>query len=205
MTETPRRLTARGAATRDRIVEAAAQLFYERGVRQTGNEDIRREAGVSGSQLNHFFASREDLVRAVLARRTAEAAAPERIAGLGRPATLPALREWADQYVEHWQDRLGGCRVGSIAAETLKSGYALDDDVADAFEQWRTALETGLSALRENGELAPDADVENLSLVLLTSLQGGLLLTQARQDVAPLRAALDAALATVERAADPAD
>jgi TetR/AcrR family transcriptional regulator, transcriptional repressor for nem operon len=62
-------------------------------------------------------------------------------------------------------------------------------------------LETGLSALRENGELAPDADVENLSLVLLTSLQGGLLLTQARQDVAPLRAALDAAVATVERAA----
>ncbi|GLZ52130.1 TetR/AcrR family transcriptional regulator [Actinomycetospora sp. NBRC 106378] len=200
MTEVVRRLTARGAATREKIVAAAAQLFYEQGVRNTGNEDIRREAGVSGSQLNHFFATREDLVRAVLARRTAEAADPQRIPGLGRPATRAALRDWADEYVDHWRDRLGGCRVGSIAAETLKSGFALDEDVAGAFEQWRAALEAGLVALRENGELAPDADVGNLALVLLASLQGGLFLTQALRDVAPLEAALGAALEAVDRA-----
>lgn len=204
MTEGTRRLTARGAATRERIVGAAARLFYERGVRNTGNEDIRREAEVSGSQLNHFFATREDLVRAVLDRRTAEASDPGRIPGLGRPATLAALRDWADEYVEHWQDRLAGCRVGSIAAETLKSGFSLDDEVAGAFERWRAALEAGLLALREHGELVPDTDVRELSLVLLAALQGGLLLTQAQQDVAPLRAALGAAVATVERAGAPA-
>jgi TetR/AcrR family transcriptional regulator, transcriptional repressor for nem operon len=201
MTGSPRQLTPRGVATRERIVTAAGRLFYERGVRQTGNEDIRREAGVSGSQLNHFFANREELVRAVLARRAGDAADPARIPGLGRPATLAALREWADEFVEQWRERLGGCRVGSLAAEALKSGFALDDDVAGAFEQWRSALEAGLRAMRDGEELAADADVAALSLVLLTSLQGGLLLTQALRDVAPLEAALGAAVDTVTRAA----
>jgi len=33
-----------------------------------------------------------------------------------RPATLSALQEWADDYVREWVDRLGGCKVGAIAA-----------------------------------------------------------------------------------------
>ena len=117
-----------------------------------------------------------------------------------RPATLAALREWADEYVEEWRDRLNGCKVGSIAAEILKGGFSVQNDVATAFEQWRAALEAGLISIQDNGELPADADVKALSLVLLTSLQGGLLLTQASQDVAPLKAALDAAVEVVIRA-----
>jgi TetR/AcrR family transcriptional repressor of nem operon len=201
MTIAERALTAKGAATRERIVDAAAGLFYEHGVTETGNDDIRREARVSGSQLNHYFANREQLVKAVLDRRAAAAADPSRVPGIGRPATLDAWQDWADEYVDEWAERLGGCRVGSIAGETLKSAFSVQADVAAAFERWRSVLETGLSALRENGELKPAADVERLSLVLLASLEGGLLLTQAMRDPAPLQAALDAAVATIRREA----
>ncbi|MGT2425829.1 TetR/AcrR family transcriptional regulator [Amnibacterium kyonggiense] len=201
MANTGRVLTPKGAATRDRIVSAAADLFYEHGVSETGNEDIRREARVSGSQLNHYFTNREELVRAVLDRRAMAAADPGPVAGLGRPATLDAVQEWADDYVRDWTDRLGGCRVGSLAAETLKSGFSLDDDVAAAFERWRSTLEEGLLALRDHGALRPEADVARLSLVLLAALQGGLLLTQVTRDPAALRASLDAAVETVRREA----
>lgn len=194
-----RTLTPKGAATRERIVDAAAALFYANGVTETGNEDIRREARVSGSQLNHYFANREELVRAVLDRRATAAADPARIPGLGRPATLDALQEWADDYVREWTDRLHGCRVGSLAAETLKSAYAVEQDVVVAFERWRAALEQGLDALRSSGALRPDADARRLSLVLLAALQGGLLLTQVSRDPEPLRASLDAAVQAVRR------
>lgn len=198
MSTTERVLTPKGAATRGRIVEAAAALFYARGVTETGNEDIRREAHVSGSQLNHYFANREELVRAVLEHRSVAAADPARIPGLGRPATLEALQDWADDYVREWGERLQGCRVGSLAAETLKSTYAVAEDADAAFERWRAALEQGLDALRTSGAIRADADTRRLSLVLLAALQGGLLLTQVTRTPAPLRASLDAAVAAVQ-------
>ncbi|HEY2690667.1 MAG TPA: TetR family transcriptional regulator, partial [Streptosporangiaceae bacterium] len=46
---TERRLTRRGRETRERIVAAAAELIFERGVAETTLEDIRAAAGVSGS------------------------------------------------------------------------------------------------------------------------------------------------------------
>ena len=60
------RLTAKGERTRARIVEAAAGLIYERGVAGTSLDDIRSAAGVSGSQLSHYFAGKDELVQAVI-------------------------------------------------------------------------------------------------------------------------------------------
>lgn len=51
-----------------------------------------------------------------------------------------------------------------------------------------------MAALRERGELRDDADPDRLALATLAALQGGLLLTQIRRDIAPLQAALDAAI-----------
>ena len=51
-------LTPKGERTRGRIVDAAARLIYERGVAGTTLENIRSAAGVSGSQLSHYFTKR---------------------------------------------------------------------------------------------------------------------------------------------------
>ena len=63
---TERRLTRRGRETRERIVAAAAELIFERGVAETTLEDIRAAAGVSGSQVYHYFEDKQALVRAVI-------------------------------------------------------------------------------------------------------------------------------------------
>ena len=63
---TERRLTRRGRETRERIVSAAAELIFERGVAETTLEDIRAAAGVSGSQVYHYFEDKQALVRAVI-------------------------------------------------------------------------------------------------------------------------------------------
>ena len=63
---TGRRLTRRGRETRERIVAAAAELIFERGVAETTLEDIRAAAGVSGSQVYHYFEDKQALVRAVI-------------------------------------------------------------------------------------------------------------------------------------------
>ncbi|MGH3070312.1 MAG: TetR/AcrR family transcriptional regulator, partial [Streptosporangiaceae bacterium] len=63
------RLTPKGERTRARIVDAAAQLIYERGVAGTTLEDVKAAAEVSGSQLSHYFADKDGLVQAVIDRQ----------------------------------------------------------------------------------------------------------------------------------------
>src|SRR6266576_2281875 len=59
-------LTRKGTQTRQKIVAAAAGLILEQGVAGTTLEEVRAEAGVSSSQIYHYFADKEALVRAVV-------------------------------------------------------------------------------------------------------------------------------------------
>src|SRR5213078_2731153 len=94
----PRPLTARGAATRSRIVEAAADLIYAHGVERTSLDDVIAETGVSKSQLYHYFADKDALVLEVIARQT------ERVLDAQSPHlealdSLSALKAWRDAIV----------------------------------------------------------------------------------------------------------
>src|ERR1700758_5224439 len=60
------KLTPKGARTRTRIVEEAAALIHERGVATTTLEDVKVAAGVSGSQMYHYFPDKNELVQAVI-------------------------------------------------------------------------------------------------------------------------------------------
>ena len=66
----PRPPTARGAATRARIVGAAADLVYRRGASATSLEDIMEASATSKSQLYHYFADKDALMRAVIELQT---------------------------------------------------------------------------------------------------------------------------------------
>src|SRR3954465_10830871 len=105
----PQKLTGKGQATRARILEHAAELIYAKGVHATNNEQLRRAAGVSGSQLNHYFPTKESLVLAVIARQAGRGPTfprEERFTGFGN---LDALREWADFYVGYERAYQEGC------------------------------------------------------------------------------------------------
>jgi TetR/AcrR family transcriptional repressor of nem operon len=54
--------------------------------------------------------------------------------------------------------------------------------------------------MRSAGTLRPDTDPEKLALSTFAALQGGLLLTQTMQSIAPLEAALDGALTNLHAA-----
>lgn len=194
----PPKLTARGRATRERIIMAAADLIYEQGVQNTNNEQIRQAAGVSGSQLTRHFPTKESLVRAVIASRADAIVALHKIPQLGRLDTFEALHLWADSYIERQDMCRGGCSFGSLAGEAMKADDAVRPDVAEGFERWEDLFRAGLRAMRERGDLRADADPDQLTHLLMAAFQGGMLLDQAAGDVTPLRDALYGALAYVE-------
>ena len=200
----PRKLTAKGRATRARIVAAAAELVFAHGVARTGIDDVRRQAGVSASQLYHYFTDKDDLVRAVIAHQTdgiLDAQQPL----LDHLDSIEALERWRDLLVDLQEQRhcQGGCPIGSIAAELADDDPLARADLAAGFERWEAPIRAGLARMRERGDLRADTDTDALALALLAALQGGLVLTQTRRSTEPLRAALDAMIAHV-RASAPA-
>jgi len=194
MTTEPK--TRRGRASRGRIVEAAADLMFARGVRGTSLDDVLAVAGVGKGQFYHYFADKDALVRAVIARLAA------RILDGQRPA-LDALDSWAA--IAAWFDLLvtsqeghgcvGGCPLGSLASELADQDEAARADLVAAFDRWEGYLARGLDQMRARGELRAAADPAALAATAMASIQGGLLLAQTRRDVRALRLALDGALA----------
>jgi TetR/AcrR family transcriptional regulator, transcriptional repressor for nem operon len=191
-------LTRKGQATRERILQAATELIARHGVAGTGTEDVRKAAGVSGSQLYHYFDSKQALIRAVISRQADAPPVPGQPI-MGALDSFDALRAWADAAIEHQEENggRGECTLGTLAGELVPADEASRADLSDGFLRWQGLLQEGLSAMRDRGELRPDTDLDELSLVLLTALQGGSLLGQTLRDAAPLRAAMNAALAYV--------
>jgi TetR/AcrR family transcriptional repressor of nem operon len=193
------RLTRKGQATRDRIVEAAAGLMFCQGVAGTTTEQVQAAAGVSASQIFHYFADKGALVRAVIAYQT-EAVLTAQQPLLARLDSMDALRAWADLYVstEEQLGYEGGCPLGSLGSELAETDAAARQDVERGFARWEEAIRDGLRAMYARGDLRRSADPDALALALLTALQGGLLMTKIRRDPAPLRTVLDVVLAHIE-------
>ena len=190
-----RTFTAKGLATRERIVDVAAALMYSGGVARTSWEDVQNGAGVSASQLYHYFGDKQGLVRAVIARQT-RAILESQHPHLASLDSLEALRAWRDLLVEgrrRIQCR-GGCPLGRLAGELFEAHPECRDDLVDGFDRWEGAIREGLSAMHTRGDLRRSADPDRLATALLAAIQGGLVLSQVHRSVDPLEAALDTML-----------
>ena len=195
---TPRRLTTRGAATRERIVAAAAAEIFKRGVAGTTLDHIKAAAEVSSSQLYHYFADKDALVMAVVEHQ-AQAVLDSQEPLLSQLDSLDALRAWRDHLVAH-QYRVrcaGGCPLGTLGGELAETDPAARTEVAAGFYRWEAAIRHGLTAMHQRGDLAAEADPERLATATLAALQGGLMLTQITRKTSPLEAALDEMLAHI--------
>src|ERR1700733_11788905 len=95
-TQRTHRLTPKGARTRAKIVDAAAKLIHQQGVAGTTLEDVRAAAEVSGSQLSHYFAGKDELVQAVIDHQSDVIVANQELADLG---TVDGIRAWRDMVI----------------------------------------------------------------------------------------------------------
>jgi AcrR family transcriptional regulator len=185
--------TRRGRASRDRLVEVAAQSVVAHGIHQLRLDEVLSTAGSSKSQMYHYFQDRDGLVEAAVSYRCAEVldrlgAVFESVGSVGELASV--LTAFADEYAEH----LAGCPIGTLASELTAGPEPARRVVLDAFASWESFLAQALARIRDAGELRSDADPSTLATGLLAALEGGMFLSQLRRDATPLRAALTAGL-----------
>jgi AcrR family transcriptional regulator len=170
--------------------------MYERGVNGTSLDDVRKATGVSGSQISHYFEDKQDLTRQVIRARTDFVMAFHGQRQFGQLSSLASLRAWADACSKHARlDYMRrGCRYGSLTGELLEADDSVLDVLAAGYDRWLEVFEDGLCAMRERGDLLPDADPRHLAVALLAAHQGGALVTLVTRSVEPFRVAADAAV-----------
>lgn len=169
------RLTAKGRATRDRIVQAAAQLIVDEGLSAANMENVRRAASVSGSQLAHYFADKSALIRAVIRRQIGVVLDFHRQPKLGGLETFDDFERWIDLNMRYLRriGYVGTPTYHALAAQLAKSDDSTRATLAAGYWQWIELFQRAIQGMKDRGALTADADPRRLALVIVSAHQGG--------------------------------
>jgi AcrR family transcriptional regulator len=177
----PREIASAATPTaRERILEAAYELFSQRGTRAVGTEEVLEKAGVARATLYRHFRSKDDLVLAFLQRReqrwTRELVEAEaRRRGSTPREQLLAIFDVFGEWFE--QDEFEGCSfinvllevgdrdspIGNASAAHLEyirtivrrlAEEAGIEDAAEFAESWHILMKGSIVAAAEGDALA---------------------------------------------------
>ncbi|WP_306192801.1 MULTISPECIES: TetR/AcrR family transcriptional regulator [unclassified Streptomyces] len=193
------KLTAKGRATRGRIVEGAAEVLRERGVTGATLDDIMARTRTSKSQLFHYFPAGKDELLLAVARFEADQVIEDQQPHLGRLDSWEAWERWRDVVVERYEAQGDHCPLGSLFFQIGRSTPGARAIVIELMRRWQEGLAAGIRALQAAGRLPSDVDVDARAAALLAAIQGGVSILLSTGRSAHLRAALDQGIADLRR------
>jgi TetR/AcrR family transcriptional repressor of nem operon len=182
--------SAKAAATRDQILDAAGRLIHLRGYHNTSLDDVLRESGVGKGNFYYYFKSKEGLGYAIIDRvvqgfleRTLEPAFADTEAD-----PVEQIHAFLDRIVEIHRRRncVGGCPMGNLASELSDVHEGFRQRLAEIFDHWRVKLADALERGRRRGRLRADLDAAGAAGFVVASLEGAILMAKVTRDIAVL-------------------
>jgi TetR/AcrR family transcriptional regulator, transcriptional repressor for nem operon len=172
--------------TRDRLVNSARYLFWERGYAGTSMADLLAHAEVNSGSFYHFFESKEALLREVL----------EGYLFALRPMIVDPAYAQTDNPVERifailagYRERIlitdsqYGCPLGRLALEIDPENRPAHALIAKNFQGWIGAVRECVEQLRPR--LPRGTDLDALATYVLAIMEGGVMLSRSYGSVEP--------------------
>ena len=186
----------RGAATRQRILRTAADLFHKQGVGATSPDEILEASRAGKGQFYHYFGSKEGLVHQVVLGYI------EAGESGGGPVNYE-VRSWDDLerwFVAHIELQkhfrmLRGCPFGTIGHGVNEKDELIRQDLSHLFEVMKNKLRAFFIAEQAQGKLTADADTERMADFCIAAVQGAMLMGKVKRSPLPVEAAVKEALA----------
>ena len=172
--------------TRERLIDSARYLFWERGFAGTSMADLLAHAGVNSGSFYHFFESKEALLRAVL---------DGYLHGLRPMVVDPAFAKTEEPVgrifaiLEGYRGRIlqtecrYGCPLGRLALEIDPENRPAHKLIAENFQGWIAAVRECVTQMKNR--LPRNTDPEALSTYVLTVMEGGVMLSRSYGSVEP--------------------
>jgi len=165
-------------ATRERIIESATQLFHQHAYQAVGINAICESAGVVKGSFYHFFASKDDLLEAVIEQQSRQVMAAFATASSsaddGRSRVLAFLSQWLDlaDQQKAVTGRVLGCGLGVLASELSATKAGTAALLNQHLQNWQSALETSIREGIADGSITPSVDPALSAATLLAVIQG---------------------------------
>jgi TetR/AcrR family transcriptional repressor of nem operon len=172
--------------TRDRLINSARFLFWERGFAGTSMADLLAHAQVNSGSFYHFFESKEALLRDVL-EGYLHALRPMVIDPAFAQTDEPVERIFA--ILEGYRGRIlqtgcqYGCPLGRLALEIDPENRPAHKLIAQNFQGWIDAVRECVEELKDR--LPRGTDREALATYVLVVMEGGVMLSRSYGSVDP--------------------
>jgi AcrR family transcriptional regulator len=177
-----------GLSPRERIVRSAAELIQAQGVSGTGLREIVARAAAPRGSLQHYFPDGKDQLVGEALLWSGESAGRRVRRVLERldspsPGGLFAgvVSGWRRHFLTKGFDM--GCPLVAAAADVAADNDDLRPIIDEAFDRWHRPFEDGLVATG-----VPASRAASLAVLAISALEGAIVLSRIRRDVAPLDA-----------------
>lgn len=199
------RLTAKGAATRQRIIEGAAAEIREHGATATTLDDVRARTGTSKSQLFHYFpGGKEELLLAV-ARFEADQVIADQQPQLGDLTSWHAWRAWRDTVVARYRGQGQHCPLNMLVSQLGRSTPGAQAVLTELLNTWQGEITEGIRAMQVQGKIGKHVDADRSAAALLAGVQGGVVVMLSTGRTTHLEAALDLGIQQLQDSVLPHD
>src|SRR6267154_1358415 len=181
-------LVRKGEQTRQEIIRKAAPIFNQRGYDGAALSDLMRATGFEKGGIYRHFSSKEALAAEAFDyawRETLDA----RIHDLGTISnTVDRLKQLVANFVERRGTIPGGCPLLNTAIDTDDGNSVLRERARKALRGWRSYVVSIVSAGIEAREIQPRVDPKKLATLIISSLEGAIMLYRLERSAEALRA-----------------
>ncbi len=184
-------LTAKGRATRQRIIEGAAAEIRGRGVALTTLDDVMARTHTSKGQLFHYFPGGKEQLLLAVAALESQMVLDDQQPHLGALTSWAAWQRWRDCVVDRYRRQGQNCPIAVLMSEIGRTTPGAEAVTAELIVQWSGAIAAGIRSMQEQGKVADSVNAERAAAALLAGIQGGVGIMLATGDLTYLEAALD--------------
>lgn len=174
----------KGEQTKEYILQKAAQLFNERGYYAASMSDIMAVTGMEKGGIYNHFKSKDDLAvqsyeyAVDLMRQAFAQAIKGKYHAVDRLQAVVAVF----QKIPGGSPLEGGCPVVNTAVHANKTHPKLHAYARETMIEWQDFIRRIAQLGIEREQLRPETDVEMLTTLLISTLEGAIMLTQLHQD-----------------------
>ena len=191
-----RRFTAKGRATRQRIIDGAAAEIRVNGAVATTLDDVMAHTGTSKSQLFHYFPRGKEQLLLAVAEQEAARVLTDQQPHLSRLTSWAAWQRWREVVVERYRKQGQQCPLSTVMSEIGRTPGA-QAVTSTLIEQWRGEIAAGVRAMQRQGKISGSVDPSRAAAALLAGIQGGVSVLLNTGDISYLEAALDVGIAAL--------
>ena len=175
--------------TKDRILEAGAEIIHQKGYNHTGIQEVLNAARVPKGSFYNYFKSKEDFGLQIIDRFQSQfdRLATEILEDVSM-TPLQRIDRFLGASMEHFHNSnyTGGCPIGNLAQEMGDLSSAFRKKLGDAMDAMVRAYAKVLTKAQSSGEISEQLDVNAAAYFIVAGWHGAIIQMKLTQNLAPL-------------------